>query len=79
MTVSRWRVYSREVIEKVAREVGTEDKDKLRKAISAAYPFGPREHYPYKIWLSEVRDFMNAADRRMAGKPAQPGMFKDIS
>lgn len=27
----------------------------LRKALRAAYPFGERKHWPYKVWLAEIQ------------------------
>lgn len=29
-----------------------------RKAIDAAYPFGPREYHPYKQWLKARRAYL---------------------
>ena len=55
MTGSRWRKRAREVIYGVVEEVGTDDLDLLEKKIRAAYPFGERKYWPYKVWLSEVR------------------------
>jgi hypothetical protein len=42
------------VIRETIERVGCEDEKALRKAISEAYPFGQRKHWPYKVWLSEV-------------------------
>lgn len=50
-----WREQARPIIAAVIARVGTEDNHRLRKALWYAYPFGPREHYPYKVWLSEIR------------------------
>lgn len=58
---SYWRVKSNEVITQVIAEVGCEDDKRLRKAISEAYPFGERKHWPYKVWLDEVKRVL---DRR---------------
>lgn len=55
MEVSHWRRRARTVITKVISEVGPKDLKKLKRAISAAYPFGVRKMHPYKIWLDEVR------------------------
>lgn len=55
MAESSWRPIARRVIQRVIAEVGRDDEARLRKAISAAYPFGDRKHYPYKIWLDEVQ------------------------
>lgn len=56
MNESRWRNESAEVIAAVlaALPPGSTTVEK-RKAVSAAYPFGPRAHHPYRIWYSEVR------------------------
>lgn len=50
-----WRDRARPVIQAVIKRVGTADMKALRAAISDAYPFGPREMHPYKIWCDEVR------------------------
>lgn len=53
---SPWSRRSREVIEAALAGLPPDatDDDK-RKAVSAAYPFGPRKHHPYKMWCAEVR------------------------
>lgn len=57
-TGSSWRDHAREVIDEIVKEHGTHDLDALEKAIRAAYPFGLREHWPYKVWSDEVRKTM---------------------
>lgn len=32
-----------------------EEQDRQRKAIRAAYPFGERAMFPYKVWLRECK------------------------
>lgn len=32
----------------------------LLKLVDAAYPFGEREHHPYKVWLSERRKLIDS-------------------
>ena len=39
-----------------------------RKAISDAYPFGERAHWPYKAWLKAQRRYL----ARWSVKPAGP-------
>ena len=56
MTEYCWRKQSIAVIKSVVAAVGTEDPIALRRAISEAYPFGLRQHYPYKVWLEEVNN-----------------------
>jgi len=50
----------------------------VKAALRAAYPFGPREHHPYRIWLDEIRrqmghrtkPFGSSSSRRVS--PEQP-------
>lgn len=30
-------------------------KQPTQKEITEAYPFGPREYWPYKVWLGQVK------------------------
>jgi hypothetical protein len=46
------------------------DEKAIRKAISAAYPFGERDYWPYKVWLDEVRRQLEAR-RRPAQAPIE--------
>lgn len=32
------------------------DQAKLKKALFDAYPYGERKYWPYKVWLSEIRN-----------------------
>ena len=52
---SRWRLAAQRVIGDVRRECpkNTSAED-LAQRIRAAYPFGERKYYPYKIWCEEV-------------------------
>lgn len=51
---SRWRRVSAPIIAAVL-EKHPEEGPEQRKALQDAYPFGPREHHPYKIWLDEIQ------------------------
>ena len=51
---SEWRNKAKQVIAAVIRENSGMDAKALRRKISAAYPFGPREYHPYRIWCDEV-------------------------
>ncbi len=51
---SRWRNHCRPIIAEVlAANAGKPDAE-IRKALHDAYPYGPRKHHPYQIWLSEI-------------------------
>lgn len=44
-----------------------------RKAIRAAYPFGPREHWPYKAWCKAQRAYLAKYDPKAPGPlPLRP-------
>lgn len=62
MKSSHWRALARKTINAVVREVGTADVPKLKAAIDAAYPFGERRLWPYKMWLLERRAAFEALD-----------------
>lgn len=53
-TLSRWRSAARPVVEFVLAHTKGWPEKEIKKALRDAYPFGPRENYPYKIWLDEV-------------------------
>ena len=52
---SRWRRIAAPIIARVLAECAGRPDSEIRAALRAAYPFGPREHHPYKIWLDEIR------------------------
>ena len=49
-----WREKARDVIEDVIAGDNWITEDRLRDLLSDAYPFGPRENYPYQVWCDEV-------------------------
>jgi hypothetical protein len=67
MTTSKWRLAARKIIERVIAENPDCDEKELRKRISAAYPWHPRTHHPYKCWLEEVK--------RALGPSKPPDLF----
>lgn len=53
---SYWRQKARPIVADILRQAKAEgwtEKD-VRRALREAYPFGPREYHPYKIWLDEI-------------------------
>jgi len=42
------------IIARVLAENAGKPEVEVRAALRAAYPFGPREHHPYRIWLDEI-------------------------
>jgi hypothetical protein len=54
----------------VLEEHGGKPFQDVMRAIDAAYPFGPRRHHPYKIWLDERRKLAAELMRGPAGTAA---------
>lgn len=58
----KWRKRANRVICDVVAEAMRENprmsEKELRQRISDAYPFGERKYHPYKIWLSEVKNWL---------------------
>lgn len=50
-----WRDRARPIIAQVLHDTKGKTEAEIDKAIFDAYPFGTREHWPYKVWLTEVR------------------------
>ena len=54
--IKSWRHIATPIIAQVLLEHGREDTKELRKALFDAYPFGYRQYWPYKVWLSEIKN-----------------------
>ena len=71
-----WRDLARPIIAKVIAEVGTSDRKRLNAALREAYPWGPREYHPYKIWCNEIRVQLGEVEKperkTREKKPAKP-------
>lgn len=55
-TNSQWRIKAREVLATIPTGL---DKKATERLILKAYPFGDRQFHPYKIWLEEVKQFLD--------------------
>lgn len=53
--MSRWRKIASPIVTRVLDETRGQSEKEIRAALREAYPFGPRSHHPYKIWLSEIK------------------------
>ena len=67
-----WRDLARPIIAKVIAEVGTSDRKRLKAALREAYPWGPRELHPYKIWCNEIRVQLGEVEKPERKKRAKP-------
>ncbi|MEA5468003.1 hypothetical protein [Spirulina sp. 06S082] len=78
---SRWREDARERIEKVIKLYLNANPKRpvnikaLKKEISNAYPFGARKYYPYRVWLSEVKNCLEYYEM-VRFDPKQPARLK---
>lgn len=77
MKIGKWRQASKDAIAEAVlmfadhygihpaefpRKLSTAEKSKLIHMIDKCYPFGSRDHFPYKAWLKERRiiiDWLN--------------------
>jgi hypothetical protein len=50
-----WRAKARPIIKQVLKETEGQGEKEIRKALREAYPFGPRQYHPYKVWLDEIK------------------------
>ncbi len=76
-----WRERCRGIIRQVLRETKGQDEKAIRRALRDAYPFGERAMFPYKAWLSEVREQRGKgrARGRQAAPAGQGDLFSDGS
>lgn len=49
-----WRDQARPIIAQVIKECGDIPEKEIRKKLREAFPWGPRQYHPYKIWLDEI-------------------------
>lgn len=77
MSGGTWRDSAKPIIAKVIAEVGTDDPKRLKAALRDAYPWGPREHHPYKMWCDEIRVQLGLKvvnDRKAMPKVVEPSI-----
>ena len=60
-----WRDRVRPIIAAIIEAHGTGDIIGLRRALRDAWPWGPRENYPYRIWCDEVRVQMGTKPKKV--------------
>lgn len=72
MNYETWRQRAAPIIAHVITEVGTQNQKTLRAALRDAYPFGLRKHYPYKVWLDEIRRQLSPHQQVKCLQPGNP-------
>ena len=77
---SHWRDIAEAVI------AGVDDRlpalaslDERRAALRAAYPFGERRGWPYKVWLRCQRAYLATCDQQPLTPREHPLFFRDAS
>jgi hypothetical protein len=52
-----WKAHARAVIRKVHRKAAGKSDGEIMAALTAAYPFGPRdrESVAYRIWMEQIK------------------------
>ena len=72
-----WRTYALKVLAEVVAALPEDaTDDHVKRAISAAYPFGERKHTPYKIWLEEAKAVRLRLDLNRKGSPLNRELLK---
>lgn len=72
--VGYWRDRAENTIRKVMAALPTGvTLEERTKAVDAAYPFGPRSHTPYKVWLRARRKALLPFGHVPKGKGSKDG------
>lgn len=50
-----WRARFAPIIAQVLHDTAGQSEQEIRKALHDAWPCGERRHFPYKVWLDEIR------------------------
>lgn len=77
-----WRERAQDVIQRVRIANPSARGDDLKKLLRAAYPFGERQYWPYKVWCTEVAYTLGTKQRPKRGAappstlPEHPGQTR---
>lgn len=55
LPASRWRRRAREALREIVATIPRASVPEMLTAADKAYPFGPREHHPYRMWREEIK------------------------
>lgn len=73
-----WSQIARATIERVALTIPDDATVKERRAIiEAAYPFGPRQYWPYKAWCKARKSYMARYEKPKPAGPLFPELRRD--
>lgn len=76
MSWATWRDRARPMVARVLEENRGKPIAEIRAALRAAYPFGTRRHWPYKVWCSEVRLQLGIVSRAWPARKGTPAHAK---
>ena len=70
-----WPDRARPIIAAVLAETKGQNEKAIRRALFDAYPFGPRDYYPYAVWLDEIKRQrgLKPPTKQAMGEPCEPG------
>jgi hypothetical protein len=71
-----WRDKAKPIIARVLVENEGKTEAEIRAALRLAYPFGPREMFPYKIWCDEIKTIQKCEQKQAESSPGQKEMFE---
>jgi hypothetical protein len=63
-----WRDEARPLIAAVIAESKGLPEREIRSRLTAAYPWGDRKMWPYKVWCDEIRTQLGVKARKAAAK-----------
>lgn len=66
-----WRSHSQPIIAKIIAENSEKSDEEVHKLLMAAYPYGRRKHYPYKVWCDEVKKQMESRRTKARSQASQ--------
>ncbi len=76
-----WREAAQPIVAQVLAATRGAPETEIRKALRKAYPWGPRENHPYKIWCDEIRRQRGMkpklGTRVSAVNPTQASLFEE--
>jgi len=76
--VTEWSDIARATIERIALTIPDDTPFKERKRlVDDAYPFGPRQYWPYKAWLKARKAYLKPYDPKSPPTPLFPELPRD--
>lgn len=78
MGIETWRDTAKRTIARVIQENPDADYKTFKKKLKDAYPFGRREHFPYKVWCEQQKltlDTLYPEKKRVDPNEPSEGLF----